>query len=595
MSSGDPKRHVQDVASVEDFRTAQRFASKDQASLDLIRKRHEALLQLTGGVVWSTDGQGCVTSPSAGWRKWTGQSDEAQLGWGWLDRVAPADRNYVGAVLGTLLKLGSPFEVPFRLMNAEDQPNAVVTRAMRLPDTMPAQWLCLTVPHDEGCDRPSSARSVTVPPARHGISAMECSEHEQLEGLHHFADQAAREADAALVLENSELRTLLERSENQLQEALERARFAEKRKDEFLAVLGHELRNPLAPIVTTLELMRLKNGAMQWRTECDVIERQVRHLIRLVDDLLDISRVVNGRIQLKHERSEIAPIVFKAVEMASPLLEAKAHNLTLSVPRDGLTVEADAARLAQAIANLLNNAAKFTEPGGSLDLTASKKNGEIKIRVRDDGIGIDPQLLPDLFDLFVQGSRSLDRSPGGLGIGLSMVKSLVRLHGGRVQAFSEGIGYGAEFVIVLPACRESSSRGDEHPRLQNCVTPSSGIKRVLVVDDNVDAARALADGLELFGYETALAYDGPEALATAREFKPDAALLDIGLPVMDGYELATRLRKVPNLCALRLVAITGYGQEADLSRSRAVGIGAHLVKPVMLDALHELLSGFERS
>jgi signal transduction histidine kinase len=372
-------------------------------------------------------------------------------------------------------------------------------------------------------------------------------------------------------------------------EAAEAARLeaeaASRAKDEFLAMLGHELRNPLAPIATAVQLLR---GDCKAGRELEVIERQVKHLTRLVDDLLDVSRITRGKIQLKRSRVEAARIVENAVEMASPLLEQRRHRLTINVPRDGLPLLADDARLAQVVANLVTNAAKYTEPGGSITLSAASEDGLVVIRVRDDGRGIAPEMLSRVFELFVQGQRSPDRAEGGLGLGLALVRSLVELHGGSVEARSEGVGRGSEFIVRLPpaAARSEAVPAEPAPRAAAEGNPA---KRVLVVDDNQDAAELLGEVLRTAGHEVQIAHDGPEALGLLRRFLPQVAVLDIGLPVMDGYELARRLRAAPRLARLRCIAVTGYGQETDRARSRDAGFELHLVKPVDLSTLLQAL------
>lgn len=336
-------------------------------------------------------------------------------------------------------------------------------------------------------------------------------------------------------------------------------------KDEFLAMLGHELRNPLTPILTALELMRLRHGEVAAK-ERDIIKRQVTHVIALVDDLLDVSRITRGKIQLDRKPLELAAAVRRAVEIASPLLEEKRHHLRLRI-EPGIVVSADERRLTQIISNLVTNAAKYTPAGGNVEIAASPDRGEAVIRVKDDGIGMAPDLVPRVFDTFVQGSDSR----GGLGLGLAIVRSLVVLHGGSVAAQSEGPGRGSEFVVRLPLSRVGST-SDE------AVVTSKRRFRILVVDDNRDAAVMLADALRLDGHETRIAFDGPSALTEAEALQPELAFLDIGLPVMSGYEVAERLRRAR--CPVRLVAVTGYGQPADRERSRAAGFHEHLVKPV---------------
>ncbi len=355
------------------------------------------------------------------------------------------------------------------------------------------------------------------------------------------------------------------------------AEAANRTKDEFLAILGHELRNPLAPILTALELMSLRGDASQ--KERTVIDRQVRHLIRLVDDLLDVSRIACGKIELRRQLVDLADVVANAIEATGPLLEQRRHQLTVDVPR-ALWVYGDATRLTQIVGNVLTNAAKYTEPSGNIRIEAHRDNAHIELRVTDSGIGISPEMLSHIFEMFSQERQALDRSHGGLGLGLTIVKSLVELHEGTVEALSEGVGKGSEIILRLPAAATMGveDAADVDSGKQQSVPAG---RRILVVDDNVDAARLLADALEAAGYETRVAFDGPGALDAATEFQPDAALLDLGLPLMDGYEVA---RQIANAAVDHrrpiLVAVTGYGQVSDREKSQAAGFDAHVVKPV---------------
>jgi signal transduction histidine kinase len=365
------------------------------------------------------------------------------------------------------------------------------------------------------------------------------------------------------------------------------AEAANRAKDQFLAILGHELRNPLAPIVSALQLMRMRDSNAL-ANERLIIERQVRHLTRLVDDLLDVSRLAHGTFDLRVARCQAADIVARAVEMAEPLIQARQHRLEVDVP-PGLALDADGDRLAQAICNLLANAAKFTPPGGRIAVRATREGGEILVRVSDNGAGIAPEVRERLFEPFAQGPQSFDRAQGGLGLGLAIVKNLAALHGGGVEAHSEGAG--AEFVMRLPAAPIDAPVG------QSEATPSQatrgGAVRVLVVDDNADAADTLARVLRLCGLVVRVAHDGAEALSIAQHFNPEVALLDLGLPRMDGCELAERLRALPGLARLRLGALTGYGQESDRARTAAAGFAAHFVKPVKDDRLLEFVWGLQ--
>lgn len=374
------------------------------------------------------------------------------------------------------------------------------------------------------------------------------------------------------------------------------AESASRAKDEFLAMLGHELRNPLAPILTALQLMRIRGETASQR-ERAVIERQVRHLVTLVDDLLDVSRITRGRVELDRRLLEMSTAITRALEVAAPLIDARGHNLHVEV-EPKLWVDGDETRLVQVLSNLLTNAAKYTDRGGEIWIKASRTAGEVVVTIRDTGNGLSADILPNVFDLFVQGRRTLDRSEGGLGLGLAIVKSLVILHGGRVVARSEGVGKGSEFEISLPAAAAGRAADDvrARPAWEDLQADNRlGSRRILVVDDNVDAAESLAETLTDLGYTTCVAYDGPSALAAAAKFTPDVALLDIGLPVMDGFELAGRLRAGRGTGGdLRLIALTGYGQTTDRDRALAAGFDRHLVKPVDIAALgrviHDLTS-----
>ena len=380
-------------------------------------------------------------------------------------------------------------------------------------------------------------------------------------------------------------------------EASERAALeANRRKDLFLAMLGHELRNPLAPIVTALEMMKLRGDQSSLR-EREVIERQVRHMVRLIDDLLDVSRIASGKFVVHLAPTAMSDVVEKAIEMAAPLIENRRHTLRVVVPAPGPLVSADPSRLAQVIANLLTNAAKYTEPGGHISITVSEADGWVDVRVQDDGTGIEPDLQATIFDQFVQAEQSIDRKGGGLGLGLAIARSLVGLHGGTISAHSDGPGRGSTFVVRLPALHRTSA--GEHmaqpsPSIPRASAPSASLHRVLVVDDNVDAAEMLAEHLTTYQYTVALAHDGPEALREAARFDPHTVVLDIGLPIMDGYEVAralrTRERSQPDHAPARLIALTGYGQDSDRERSASAGFDVHLVKPVDVQALQDAIT-----
>jgi len=369
---------------------------------------------------------------------------------------------------------------------------------------------------------------------------------------------------------------------------LARARLetADRQKDEFLAMLAHELRNPLAPLRSAAEVLSRSTAPEGERTKTlvEIVQRQVTNLSRLVDDLLDVSRITQGRIELRRRSVQLTEIIGHALEIVDPLFRERRHRVRVT-GHAPLRVHGDAERLVQCVANVLTNAAKYTDRDGQIEVGLREDGKEAVITIKDDGAGIAPDLLPHVFDLFVQSARTLDRSQGGLGIGLSVVKRLVEMHGGRVVAASDGVGRGSTFEIRLPPLETA-----EYPvaELQRPATPRC---RILVVDDNQDAADSLAMMLALDGHEVRQTYAGAPALECLREFRPDIILLDIGLPGMDGYEVARRIREQPDGASVRLIALTGYGQESDKSRTRAAGFDEHLVKPVELRNLHQALAG----
>ncbi len=376
-----------------------------------------------------------------------------------------------------------------------------------------------------------------------------------------------------------------------------------QRTHEFLAMLSHELRNPLAPLKTSVDLLRMRNlnDAIAERA-VDVIERQVTHLTHVVGDLLDVSRITSGRIALANEELDLQTVVARAVETVGPLLESKGHSLVSNPPPHPVTIRGDITRLTQVMVNLLGNAVKYTPDGGRIEIDVQPEQESVAIHVRDNGIGIAAELLPRVFDLFTQGQRALDRTDGGLGIGLALVHRIVSLHGGTVKAFSAGPGQGSEFVVTLPAAwtgaraelavptegEKSMTAGPDSQKREH------KRRRLMVIDDNKDAAESMSMLFELWGHEVVCAYDGRAALETAAKYRPDAVFLDIGLPGMDGYEIAERLRELPDSAHTVLVAITGYGQDEDRRRSREAGIDHHLVKPVAPETLQKLLDLLER-
>jgi signal transduction histidine kinase len=402
-------------------------------------------------------------------------------------------------------------------------------------------------------------------------------------------------ANEELARANSNLqREVAERS--RAEQALKEA---DRNKDEFLAVLSHELRNPLAPIANALQLMRMNDsGAQKVQQSREVIERQLAQLTRLVDDLLDVSRITRGKITLVREPVTVATLIERAVETVQPLIEEHEQVLTLEGPATTLWVDGDPLRLTQALGNILGNAAKYTNRGGRVRLSARQEGEQVVIRIRDDGIGIPAERLPMIFDLFTQLDRSGDHPQSGLGIGLALVRRLIEMHGGSVRAVSEGAGRGSEFIVRLPLLRRAAPPLDEKPPAEEKPPPPRAAadvppltrRRILLADDNADSVETLASVLRLLGHEVFSAANGRTALETAARCRPDVALLDIGMPLLDGYEVARQIRAQPWGRRVTLLALTGWGQEADRRRSQEAGFDSHLVKPLKLERLAQLLS-----
>jgi signal transduction histidine kinase len=410
---------------------------------------------------------------------------------------------------------------------------------------------------------------------------------------------------------NSELEAAnrLLQSENAERTRAEQAlKEADRHKDEFLAMLAHELRNPLAPIHNAIELMRLKplhDPQLNWAR--DVIARQLTSLTRLVDDLLDVSRITRGKINLTRQLVELEALISRAVETVHPLFDEQKHQLTLELPEPGVKVFGDPTRLTQAIANVLGNAAKYTDQGGQIIVSATVREADVEICIRDNGIGIRPEMLPHVFELFTQLDHDDGRTQGGLGIGLALVQRLVQMHGGEVSAASEGPGKGSEFVIRLPMLREEDEPVEAKPEsivdapptqseMMSVVTPLVTVsvahmaRRILIADDNNDALESLATLLQLSGHEVFTATNGGTALQSVERHLPEVVLLDIGMPLLDGYEVAKRIRAQPWGQRITLVALTGWGQDSDRRRSREAGFDSHLVKPLDLETLTDLLA-----
>jgi PAS domain S-box-containing protein len=375
--------------------------------------------------------------------------------------------------------------------------------------------------------------------------------------------------------------------EEELERQAAQLRQADRRKDEFLATLAHELRNPLAPLRTGLEVLKRAPNTDAAHRAREMMDRQVGHMVRLIDDLLEISRITLGKVILKKERVTIQSVLDAAIETSRPSIDSARHTLAVKVPDDLIWVDADRTRLAQIVSNLLNNSAKYTPSGGYVEVTATLDGNEAVIRVRDNGMGIPQESVPEAFELFSQLNRALDRSQGGLGIGLALVKRLVDMHGGRIDAESEGLGRGSTFTIRIPALPAAASTavvpGPEADRAQDT-------RRVLVVDDNYDAAESLAELLGTLGHHTRVAHSGVEAVATALEFQPDLVFLDIGMPGISGYEVAKRLRTHPEVASAMIVALTGWGTEEDKRRAKDAGFDEHVTKPIEIGVIENVLA-----
>lgn len=376
----------------------------------------------------------------------------------------------------------------------------------------------------------------------------------------------------------------------ELEQAREVLQESDRRKDEFLATLAHELRNPLAPVRNSLHILRVQEDRAVQDHALEVIDRQVQHLVRLVDDLLEVSRITRGKLELRKEPIELTPVLLSAVETSRPLIETAGHELTIRLPDQPILLEGDPVRLAQLLSNLLNNAAKYTESGGSISLSAVREGDEAVIQVQDSGIGIAPDMLPRVFEMFIQVDGSQRRSHGGLGIGLALVRTLVQMHGGRVEAHSPGPDQGSTFTVRLPVL-DGQRRDAANQDCVQCAGASAWpARRILVVDDNRDSAESMGSLLECMGSEVEVAHDGQSALQAIDSYQPAVVLLDIGMPGMDGYEVARRVRERRDLDHVTLIAVTGWGQEEDQRRSREAGFDHHLVKPVDLEALRALLA-----
>jgi len=510
-------------------------------------------------------------------------------------RAAEESRGRADFMAAASRELGASLDLEegMRRLLALAVPRFAASAALLVDDESQGRWLCLdsalrfrTYAYDElPRETAASLQAVLANGRAMGAGAPLRVGERRLGALLMEArevDYAALEdlaARAAMAFDNARLYGSLQREIARSRAAEENLQEAARRKDEFLAMLAHELRNPLAPIRTAVEVIRrVAPPDPTLNMARDAVDRQVGHLVRLVDELLDVSRISEGRITLKKEQIELGKVIAHAVETARPLIESRGQRLSVTLPRSPVWLFGDAVRLAQVVANLLNNSAKYTPEGGRIEVDASAHEGEALVAVRDDGEGIDAQLLPRVFDLFVQGQRSLDRSQGGLGLGLTLVKRLVELHEGRAEAASAGPGRGSTFRVFLPCLTSVQDRIEKVSSIQGRKASIAG-RRVLVVDDNADAAETVAAYLRLEGHETKVVTEGAEVIGSARVFEPQVVVLDIGLPGLDGYQIAKQLRAQANTRDALLIAVTGYGREEDRARAAAAGFDCHFVKP----------------
>ena len=627
------------IAIVEDI--AERHEAEDR--LRASENRYRSLVDATTAIVWTADGSGAFKAPQDSWQASTGQDAGRYAGFGWAAAIHPDDRERVRALWQDAQTHPRPVDTEVRIWNsptlsyrwyssravphvgpdgvveewvgactdiherrlAEIQLRESEERARLALDIAQLGTLTWLTDDDDVLADPRCREICGLPPT--GVIALADLEARIHPGdrAHVLAGLAAatrhaqpyaeefrfehRDGSVRWVVARGDVVTrpgntvvpvtvlfvsLMDVTERRLAE--EGLKQADRDKDDFLALLAHELRNPLAPIRTAVQLLKMrKQPDAEGQKLHAVIDRQVQHLVRMVDDLLDVSRVLRGKVELRREPIDIGDAIAIAVETSRPAIDAQRQELTLDVPARSVMVDGDPVRLSQVIANLLNNASKYSSPGATIHLSASRADGEVEITVRDTGAGIPSDVLPRVFEPFVQADRSLERSRGGLGIGLTLVKKIVELHQGRVSAESAGLGQGSAFTIRLPAHAGT-------PTAAPAAAPPSVVTipaRVLVVDDNVDAAESLAMLLESDGHTVRVAHNGVEAVERADAWQPDIAVLDVGLPGMNGYEVANLLRQRGDACP-ELIAVTGYGQAADTQRAFQAGFTVHLVKPV---------------
>jgi PAS domain S-box-containing protein len=512
------------VRDITERKQAEKALLESKEALRQSEARFRQLADMMPQLAWMAHPDGHIYWYNKRWYEYTGTALEQMEGWGWQSVHHPEELPKVLKAWKEAIASGQPFDMVFPLKGKDGRFRQFLTRIMPLKD----------------------------------------------EGgriLHWFGT-------------NTDV--------SEIKEKEEALRESDRRKDEFLAMLGHELRNPLAAIRNGLHILLLSKGNDAAVAQVKaVMDKQVNNLTRMVDDLLDVSRITRGKIQLRKEAVALGTVVNHAVESVRPLIEAQRHTLTFLPAQPPVRLDADPTRLEQVFVNLLTNAAKYSKPGGYITLTVERDEGEAVVRVRDNGVGIRPDLLPKMFDLFVQSERSLDRSQGGLGIGLTLVKKLVEMHGGSVEAYSEGMDKGSEFIVRLPALPTEQEDAD---RVAEPAATESGKSRVLVVEDTEDVAETLRMLLELWGYDVRIVEDGPSALVAYRTYQPDIVLLDIGLPGMNGYDVARQLRRQRGRKRPFIMAVTGYGQDEDKQRSHEAGFDYHMTKPVEPSKLQTVLA-----
>jgi PAS domain S-box-containing protein len=669
-SEGRTVRSAAHILDVTERKLAEQAMRRSEA-------RYRALVEAISSAVWTWNPdteQGDYDQTQAWWEEMTGQRPEAQHDNGWLDSVHPDDRVRATAVWTGALSAGLVYDCEYRIRTRTGEYRHMMARAVPIHEAgvMGREWVGMLADVTDQQRAKEALRHseellrliIDAVPALISYLGPDCHYRlvnrsyerwfglspEQIHGRHvrdglgesawravepymqralageaatneqeiEYGDAGRRWVRGAYTPDrdregNVRGLVVLVNDITERKQAEDALREADRRKDEFLATLAHELRNPLAPIRSSLQLLKMPvaDPAIHQRAR-DMMERQLHHLVRLVDDLLDVSRIMRGKIELRTEVVALDAVIARALETAQPLIDAQCHTLEVSLPVPPVALKADPVRLAQVVGNLLANAAKYTEPGGNIRVAVERSGSDVLIRVRDDGIGIAPDMQARIFEPFVQVDHSTSRAQGGLGIGLTLVKNLVEMHHGSVAVHSAGLGQGSELSVRLPAAPDTpdspdapaeshelaGERADEpgdapgddrRDEIQDEPRPATH-GRILVVDDNTDAGETLAMLLQLYGYEVEVVASGMAALELIPRFRPDVIFLDIGMPVMDGYEVARRLRELPAGKHVCLIALTGWGQAEDRRRTREAGFDHHLIKPVAPEAVRELLT-----